>query len=109
MEVNLHGRKFTWFKSRLDRAFVNDRWIATWQDSELRGLPRSVSDHCAIVLSTKNIDWGPKPFRFVNAWTTNPDFRDKVEGSWREGGWGSFVLKEKLKRLKEALKEWSRR
>lgn len=109
VDVRLSGRKFTWYqsggrcKSRIDRALINEKWAEKWQDTSLRGLRRTVSDHCAIVLSTKNLDWGPKPFRFVNAWLSSPDFKAKVEDSWREGGivgWGSFVFKEKLKRLR---------
>lgn len=103
LDVNLCGRKFTWYssrgtcKSRLDRALINDLWASKWQDTELRRLPRSVSDHCPIVLTTRNDDWGPKPFRFVNAWLSCPGFRDRVVASWNEGGiegWGSFVVKE---------------
>lgn len=87
----------------IDRALINERWAERWQGLELGGLPRSVSDHCAIVLTTRRDDWGPKPFRFINAWLSNPRFREVVEGSWNEGGiegWGSYVAKEKLKRLR---------
>lgn len=117
VDIELQGRRFTWYrcgggcKSRLDRALVNDRWVERWPDTELRGLPRSISDHCALVLSTKCIDWGPKPFRFINAWIHSPGFKEKVADSWsQEGiqGWGGYVLKEKLKRLKDALKAWNR-
>lgn len=60
--VNLQGRKFTWYnkrgtcKSRIDRALINENWASRWQDTELRGLPRSVSNHCAIVLSMRRVD-----------------------------------------------------
>lgn len=57
-----------------------------WQDTELRGLPRSISDHCALVLSTKQVDWGAIPFRFMNVWMKNPGFKEKVKESWRAGG-----------------------
>lgn len=108
-------RRFTWYlrgcKSRIDRAFVNAKWSDTWRATSLRGLPRSVSDHCALLLSTKSEDWGPKPFRFLNAWMRHPGFLDIVANSWGESenaGWGSFVFKEKLKRLKGALKKWNK-
>lgn len=112
VDVNLVGRKFTWYrtngscKSRLDRALVNDKWLERWPDSYLRGLPRSISDHCAIVLYSKHMEWGPKPFRFVNAWLSHPEFLGIVEKSWISG-WGCYVFKEKLKRLKEELKKWN--
>lgn len=68
MDMGLIGQKFTCFQSgdrcnsRLDRALVNEKWAEKWPDTELKGLPRSVSDHCALVLSTRREDWGPKPF-----------------------------------------------
>lgn len=116
IDVALQGREFTWYnsggtcKSRLDRALVNEEWAVRWQDTVLHGLPRSVSDHCALVLATKSGDWGPRPFRFINAWKNDPGFMENVGDSWREGGiegWGCFVLKEKLKRLKGVLKTWN--
>lgn len=77
VDVKIQGRGFTWFrcngkcKSRMDRAFVNDLWLEKWQDTSLRGLPRSISDHCPIILSTRESDWGPRPFWFINAWTSH--------------------------------------
>ncbi|XP_057811339.1 uncharacterized protein LOC131025560 [Salvia miltiorrhiza] len=82
-----------------------------WPHSFARGLPRTVSDHCPILMETKFVDWGPKPFRFINAWTSHPDFARIVSESWnKEGisGWSSYVYKEKLKRLKTDLKCWNR-
>lgn len=116
IDVSLQGRKYTWYKpdgtckSRIDRALINDKWAGKWNETGLRGLPRTVSDHCAILLSTIPVDWGPKPFRFINAWLSHPRFKEVVVESWSEGGisgWGSYVFKEKLKRLKEALKLWN--
>lgn len=89
-DVSLSGRKFTWYKyngtckSKLDRALINGFWADKWQDTLLRGLPRSISDHCAIILSTKEEDWGPRPFRFINAWMSHPEFTEVVDRSWRE-------------------------
>lgn len=61
-DVKLSGRIFTWYKSngscksRIDRALVNEKWLEHWQGTTLRGLSRSTSDHCAIILSTKEED-----------------------------------------------------
>lgn len=116
-DISIQGRKYTCYhsngscKSRIDRALVNERWLEKWSETGLRGLPRSVSDHCAIVLHTNTVDWGPKPFRFINAWMSHPSFLELVSNSWREGrieGWGCYVFKEKLRRLKEALKVWNK-
>lgn len=56
-------------------------------------------------------DWGPKLFRFINAWRSHSKFRDFVKEKWRSykvEGWGSFILKEKFKRLKADLKAWNK-
>ncbi|XP_057808850.1 uncharacterized protein LOC131023324 [Salvia miltiorrhiza] len=115
-EIRLQGRKFTWYqpqglcKTKLDRFMVNDKWVSIWPNSKARGLPRSVLDHCPILMETKVVDWGPKPFRFINAWMNHPNFDKIVEDSWQKSGisgWSCFVFKEKLKRLKEDLKRWN--
>ncbi|KAL8462439.1 hypothetical protein ACS0TY_033457 [Phlomoides rotata] len=117
VDLPLRGRTFTWYrpdgtcKSRLDRILINNKWVEKWPDSYQKGLRRSISDHCPIILENKGKFWGPKPFRVVNAWFTHPDFRSFVENKWNEyriEGWGGFILKEKFKKLKEDLKEWNR-
>lgn len=55
IDLPLHGRKFTWYKadgkckSRLDRMLVNNLWIKKWLNSRLKGLDRSILDHCPIL------------------------------------------------------------
>ncbi|KAL8510658.1 hypothetical protein ACS0TY_017467 [Phlomoides rotata] len=98
-------------KSQLDRILINNKWVEKWPDSYQKGLRRSISDHCPIILENKGKFWGPKPFRVVNAWFTHSDFRSFVENKWNEyriEGLGGFILKEKFKKLKEDLKEWNR-
>ncbi|XP_057790862.1 uncharacterized protein LOC131007972 [Salvia miltiorrhiza] len=57
-EIKTQGRKFTWHKpngkckSKIDRFLVNGKWLATWEGTSARGLQRSISDHCPIVLTT---------------------------------------------------------
>ncbi|GKV48319.1 hypothetical protein SLEP1_g55143 [Rubroshorea leprosula] len=73
-------------------------------------LRRSVSDHCPILLKNEKIDWGPKPFKFFDAWFEKPGCMELITGVWKSSevqGQKSFILKEKLKRKKKALKEWS--
>jgi len=75
-------------------------------------LPRDVSDHCPLILRSGGWDWGPKHFRFNNYWLRNQNFKEVVEGAWRGNnvdGWMGFVLKEKLKRVKEVIREWNKK
>ncbi|CAL5341169.1 unnamed protein product [Camellia sinensis] len=55
-------------------------------------------------------DWGPKPFRFLNAWCLHPNFKIFVQKIWTEShvnGWAGFKCLRKLRLLKEALKRWN--
>ncbi|GKV29211.1 hypothetical protein SLEP1_g38157 [Rubroshorea leprosula] len=56
-------------------------------------------------------DQGPKPFKFFNVWLQDHVFREMIEKQWNSfniQGWGGYVLKEKLKLLKNSMKEWTR-
>ncbi|KAL7177287.1 hypothetical protein ACSBR2_030606 [Camellia fascicularis] len=82
----------------------------TWSNSQLGGLPRSVSDHCPILLKEDERNWGPKPFRFLNAWVLHPNFIKEVEKVWMGSqvvGWAGFRIMTKLRSLKQALRIWN--
>ncbi|XP_028076150.1 uncharacterized protein LOC114278324 [Camellia sinensis] len=67
-------------------------------------------DHCPILLMDDERDWGPKPFRFINAWTLHPSFPLIVDKVWHESriiGRAGYVLFQKLKILKLELKKWN--
>lgn len=115
IDLPLCGRKFTWFKgdgrsmSRLDRFLLSEEWCLVWpnciQVAHLRGL----SDHCPIVLSVDEENWGPRLVRLLKCWQDMPGYYDFVREKWgslQVSGWGGHVLKEKLKLLKVALKDW---
>ncbi|KAL8480192.1 hypothetical protein ACS0TY_026930 [Phlomoides rotata] len=80
IELPLVDRSYTWYradescKSKLDRMLVNDSWLEKWTDLVLKGLGRSISDHCPILLESSKKDWGSKPFKFFNCWITNAEF-----------------------------------
>jgi hypothetical protein len=116
IDLPLLGRKFTWFHlngismSRIDRFLVSDDWLELWNSSSLWVLPRSISDHCPLLLRPSGSEWGPKPFRFNNHWLIHKDFLGLVEDFWRNvniTGWMAFILKEKLKGLKNCIREWN--
>nr|GEU58439.1 RNA-directed DNA polymerase, eukaryota, reverse transcriptase zinc-binding domain protein [Tanacetum cinerariifolium] len=74
-------------------------------------LDRKLSDHCPIVLLDKGLDFGPKPFRFFDAWMEETDFQELVRNAWMESVSTSnpdCVLRGKLKNVKMALKAWSK-
>jgi len=74
-------------------------------------LRREVSDHCAMVVKSVEKDWGPKPFRTIDAWFLERGFSRIVQDKWRSysvQGYGLTKIKEKLKLLKSDLKSWNR-
>ncbi|GKU90763.1 hypothetical protein SLEP1_g4714 [Rubroshorea leprosula] len=116
VDLPLVGRKFTCYHSngnaisRLDRILLSEEWLLNWEDVTQWGLKRTISDHCPVILKNEKVDWGPKPFRLFDVWMEKPGFRELVEETWQSTevqGWKGFCLKEKLKKLKNALKSWS--
>ncbi|PNY01680.1 cysteine-rich receptor-like protein kinase, partial [Trifolium pratense] len=117
IDMPVLGKKFSWFSpdgksmSRLDRFLLSEGFV---EKSGITGQwigDRDISDHCPIWLLSSACDWGPKPFRVVNAWLEHPDFKTFVESSWKSyniQGKKAFVLKEKLKLLRESLKKWNK-
>ncbi|GKV50269.1 hypothetical protein SLEP1_g56981 [Rubroshorea leprosula] len=117
VDLPLIGRKFTWYQSngasmsRLDRFLLSEEWCLNWENVKQWGLNRSLSYHCPIVLKNQITDWGPKPFRFFDAWMELPQFKDIVTDTWKStvvNGWNGYRLKEKLKETKKVLKVWSK-
>ncbi|GAU45885.1 hypothetical protein TSUD_401090, partial [Trifolium subterraneum] len=115
VDLPLGGRKFTWYRgdglsmSRLDRFLLSEEWCLAWpnclQVAQLRGL----SDHCPLMLVASEENWGPRPLRMLKCWKDIPGYDLFVKEKWNSlhvDGWGGFVLKEKLKLIKVALKEW---
>jgi len=87
-DVNLLGRKFTWYHangvtmSRIDRALISEDWRDLWGNVVFWALPRDISDHCLVVLKVESDDWGPKPFRFNNFWLLNSNLKKVVDEEW---------------------------
>lgn len=66
--------------------------------------------HCNILMRNNLIGWGPKSFRVLNCWFQDKRFHKVVKEAWLNqnvAGWGVYVLKEKLKGIKEVLKIWN--
>lgn len=116
-EASWVDQKFTWSRpngaarSKLDRFLLSPEWLAKWPGSSQHTLDRNFSDHCPLLLRSKCVDWGPKPFRILDYWLTDNSFKKIVQDSWtsnQQFGWGEYVLKEKIKRLKSSIKTWNR-
>ncbi|GAU27978.1 hypothetical protein TSUD_373730 [Trifolium subterraneum] len=115
IDLPLRGRKFTWYRgdglsmSRLDRFLLSDAWINSFPNCVEEALPRGLSDHCPIFLYMDEQNWGTKPLRMLKCWADIPSYDVFVREKWQSFqvlGWSGFILKEKLKMIKVALKFW---
>lgn len=66
------SRKFTWRRgkpcSRLDKVLINPIWNVKYPNLHLRYLKCSKSDHIPLLLDSKDVNRGPKPFRSLDVW-----------------------------------------
>ncbi|GKV31918.1 hypothetical protein SLEP1_g40572 [Rubroshorea leprosula] len=94
----------------IDRFLLSEEWLMKWTDVKQWDLNRSISDHCPILLKEEKINWGPKPFKFFDAWLEQSGCKETIRNVWNSTvikGWKGFRLKEKLKKTKKAFKKWS--
>ncbi|XP_058752758.1 uncharacterized protein LOC131625938 [Vicia villosa] len=117
VDVPCKGKKISWFSgdgksmSRLDHFLFSSSIVSNWGVvGQLIG-DRDISDHCPVWIMKDKLDWGPKPFRFNNEWFSLDSFLPFVEKEWKSlvvGGRGDFILKEKLRLLKDKLRRWNK-
>lgn len=75
LDLQLNGASFMWsnnqvppIMSRLDRFLISGEWAEMYPQVVKVALPKPTSDHCPIVLDSRVISWGPKPFCFELMW-----------------------------------------
>jgi len=115
IDLPLCGRRYTWYKgdgsarSRLDRFLLSEEWCLQWPNCRQVALLRGLSDHCPLLLSVDEENWGPRPVRMLKCWQELTGYKQFVKEKWQSlevEGWGVYVLREKLKMIKMALKDW---
>ncbi|XP_028113653.1 uncharacterized protein LOC114311689 [Camellia sinensis] len=99
-DLPLYGRKYTWCNaqeseklSHIDRVLLGPEWLINFR-MKLWGLPRLISDRCPLLMIKDARDWGPKPFRFLNACTLHPSFSKFFVDIWSStsvSGWIGFI------------------
>ncbi|KAF4388115.1 hypothetical protein F8388_014798 [Cannabis sativa] len=70
-------------------------WMIAFNKAGVRNLPIRFSDHGAIMLDTMmDRDKVVKPFRYLDAWSRDPDCRRVIEEAWSVAfrGFHSFIL-----------------
>jgi len=95
--------------SRIDRFLITKEWCSAWPNCMQVAQLRCLSDHCPLILFVDEENWGPRPSWFLKCWSDTPGYKQFVTDKWKTlqvEGWGGYVLKEKFKLIKLALKEW---
>ncbi|XP_050222663.1 uncharacterized protein LOC126672753 [Mercurialis annua] len=112
IDLPIHGRRFTWknsaSRSRIDRCLVSAQAGLCWPNLSLSALPQGQSDHVPICFwSASSFDWGPRPFRSVDAWWEHENFSTFVSDSWSSICSTPDNLTQRLKKLRLLIKEWN--
>ncbi|KAK1363682.1 hypothetical protein POM88_039243 [Heracleum sosnowskyi] len=95
-------------KSRLDRVLTSNNWplLENW---ELRANPRKESDHKKLSFQIKVVNWGPKPFKFFNAWLENDKFQCRIKHRLsKDKGERVANIQKIMKSIKEEAMSWNR-
>lgn len=71
------------------------------------GIKRSISDHISILLVNGIVDWGPRPFKFFNAWLNNKECLSLITKEWNDTDRFKGSMSGKLRKLKRALRKWN--
>ncbi|KAK4281551.1 hypothetical protein QN277_013029 [Acacia crassicarpa] len=117
-DLGFHGSLFTWkgprypgcrrLFERLDRALVNDSFLAECSNCFIQVLPRTqFSDHNPICLKSGNssVTARPnRPFRFEAMWDSHKSFKEFPSGSWNQDS----DLNLSLSNLQAHLAIWNR-
>jgi len=115
IDLPLRGRRYTWFRgdgrsmSHIDRVLLSESWCLSWPSCFQLASARGLSDHCPLVLSVDEENWGLRPSQMLMCWENFAGYNNFVRDKWNSfqvEGWGGFVLKEKFKLIKLALREW---
>ncbi|KAE8665134.1 Callose synthase 1 [Hibiscus syriacus] len=116
IDLPLIGGNFTWSSNRyyptvvrLDRFLVNVSFSAVFSSITQLLLPKSISDHNAIIMESGVDNWGKIPFRLLNYLMSEEEFEEKITESIKK-----FRMDKKkvgllsiLKNTKVSIKRWS--
>ncbi|VFQ98433.1 unnamed protein product [Cuscuta campestris] len=112
------GGTFTWFGNRskgrvfrrLDRVLNNEKLFDLFSEVSVRHKGRGLSDHKALLVLLNNpLPSCPRPFRFLDVWTSHPGFNQLISENWDKSykGGGMKELAERLLSTKKILKKWN--
>lgn len=114
IDMPLSGSLFTWYcaskSSRIDRCLIADSFLSDFGLLVQSSLQRFSSDHRSLLVTIEEVNWGPRPIKFLNVWLKHPDFLTSVRRFWESyptHASANFSLWSKLKSLRLDLKTWN--
>jgi len=119
IHIQTRGAAFTWSNGRrgrnhtqrrLDRVICNQEWFNVCNSVSCSTLTKLRSGHFPLLFEFKNDDIHyVSQFKFLKIWTAHEDCINVVKNSWNAPfvGCPMYILSEKLKHLKQALKLWN--
>lgn len=114
-DLGFEGSKFTWsnkifrrghIRERLDRGIENPNWTLFFPNTKIKHLPIYSSDHAPLLLDTSASKTFFHSFKFEEFWARDPNCFNIIKESWENTliGSPSFILSQKLKDVRKALK-----
>ncbi|KAK3199766.1 hypothetical protein Dsin_023181 [Dipteronia sinensis] len=97
--------------ARLDRFLCDPLFFSWFPQLVQKELGRSLSDHNPIFLGDSEVDWGPKPFWFLNGWLEDKALLEGVRNCWlscQAGASAGLLLKNKIRAVRSHLKAYSK-
>ena len=88
---------------------LSEEWGLQWPNCFQVALLRGLSDHCSLQLSVDEENWGPRSLRMLKCWQVLSGYKLFIQDKWNSfqiEGWGGYVIREKLRLIKFAFKEW---
>ena len=117
IDIPMTGGRFTWSNNhadptleRLDRFLMSKDWEDCFPEVYVFKLPRELSDHNPLILSTQRaVQHRKLSFKFELAWLKDPNFLPLVKSIWDKPCHTTTALdrmQSKLKRFKQFFKGW---
>ncbi|MBA0700551.1 hypothetical protein Goari_022121 [Gossypium aridum] len=114
-DLGFSGRWFSWergnlpetnIRERLDRGVAMEEWISLLLDFQIRHMSHSFSDHCPLLITTKQEDKRrfARGFQFEAWWVLEESFYSEVKRIW---GTAKGDVLSKMESLKKGLTIWA--
>ncbi|CAA0841284.1 Unknown protein, partial [Striga hermonthica] len=119
-EVHRKGYTFTWGNNRVAEGFVEEAldvgyaslvWLQDYPLTQTTTMFKSSSDHHMLLLEDEPPNQQAKRrFQFDKRWLSREGVKDVIQATWEGqiGGTPMFSLKEKVKKTRVALLNWSK-